>query len=724
MRRRRTGIRDPYRDMQMTELEYLNLNNPLAPGYHFYNEGDIGIFVIGQPKSSANILNEGFFVELNKMLDAVEKGDTLKGLVFVSAKPSIFLAGADLVSMYENLTNEGWLSAVINTGQETFNRIEELKIPTVSAIHGACLGGGLELSLACKYRIASTDKCTKIGLPEVMLGILPAWGGTTRLPRTIGLPKSLSVILSGKAYAPKQAKKIGIIDRVCHKENLINEAIKLCKSKQKRKKSNTRIQSIFAPLIFHISHKKTKKLTRGNYPAPTKIINVVSKSFLKKRNESLTLEKQAFLELSQTEACKNLIRLFFLQEGAKKNPDPEDEPPWYDPELNFRVRRNHHRALTQIKDNIAVIGAGTMGAGIAQWISARGKRVILKDISESAIASGLKKIGKLFVSAVLRHKIDTAKAKSCLGKLSVTTQDAPRADISRTQKEQTRLRKEVPQGPLKNSDLAIEAVVENFDLKTKVLKDLESELPNSAILATNTSALSITELAKHLERPENFIGIHFFNPVHKMKLVEVVLGEKTSAETLDRAVRFVRSIGKLPVVVKDSPGFLVNRILLPYLIEAIRLFSEGNSPEVIDRVMLDFGMPMGPLRLLDEIGLDVATHVALDLERRLPKFSVPKILHEIIETGKLGRKTGQGFYIYKRGKLIGTNTSFNKFQRKEPQNTKTSMTERMVKTMTDEAERCMLEKISARPEDIDFAMVMGTGWAPFRGGPIRYLNKK
>jgi 3-hydroxyacyl-CoA dehydrogenase/enoyl-CoA hydratase/3-hydroxybutyryl-CoA epimerase len=654
----------------------------------FKNKDGIGIATIDQANSSANILNEDFFKELNKLLDDVEKDEGLRGLVFTSAKRNIFLAGADLVSMYENLTNQAWLSAVINTGQEAFNRIEELKIPTVSAIHGACLGGGLELSLACKYRIASADKCTKIGLPEVMLGILPAWGGTTRLPRTIGLPKSLSAILSGKAYTPKQARKIGIIDKVCHKENLTNEAIKLCKSKRKRKKSNALIQSIFAPLIFYISRKKTKNQTRGNYPAPEKIINVIAQGVLKKQEKSLTLEKQAFLELSQTEACKNLIRLFFLQERAKKN---SAAPPWYDAKLS-----------KQIKDNIVVVGAGTMGAGIAQWISSRGKRVILKDISVPAIAEGLKKIGKLFVAAVLKHKMDRATVKSCLGKLSTTTQDIP----------------------LANNDLAIEAVVENFKLKAKVLKHLESRLSDSAILATNTSALSITELAKHLKRPENFIGIHFFNPVHKMKLVEVVVGEKTSAETQDRALRFVRSIGKLPVVVKDSPGFLVNRILMPYLIEAIRLFSEGNPPEVIDGAMLDFGMPMGPLRLLDEIGLDVAAHVALDLEQRLPKFSVPKILHNIVETKKLGRKSGQGFYIYRRGKSIGINTAFNKFQRKTPTITKIPMGERMVKAMTDEAEECILERIAINSEDIDFAMVMGAGWAPFRGGPMRYLHKK
>jgi 3-hydroxyacyl-CoA dehydrogenase/enoyl-CoA hydratase/3-hydroxybutyryl-CoA epimerase len=640
---------------------------------------NVGVVTIDRQNSSANILDANFFDKLNMLIDRIER-EPVRALIFTSAKPKIFLAGADLVSMNENLNDECWLEGVIDRGQETFNRIENLGIPTVAAIHGACLGGGLELSLACKYRIASNDDCTKIGLPEVMLGILPAWGGTTRLPRLIGLTKSMGAILSGRAYAPKQAKKLGIVDEVCHKENLINRAILLCDKELKRPKPNRIIQSLVSPIIFHLSRKKIINQTKGNYPAPLKIIKVISKGFFQNKNKSLNLEKKAFIELAQTSACKNLIRIFFLQEKAKKSKRDPNLPKWHP------------------GDYVAVIGSGTMGAGIAQWTLSRGKQVLLKDISASAIASGLKRIGKLFVSAVLKHKIKKPIAQACLGRLSTS----------------------IGNPPLSNRGVVIEAVVENFDLKSKILRELESKMSKSAILATNTSALSITELSKDLLRPENFIGIHFFNPVHKMKLVEIVVGEKTSEETVNKATTFVKSVGKLPVVVKDRPGFLVNRILLPYLIEALRLFSQGNPTELIDKIMLDFGMPMGPLRLLDEIGIDVAAHVAMDLEKRLPDFKVPAILKDILKTEKLGKKTGQGFYIYRHGKPIGVNPLFNNLQRKENAKNKTLLQERMVNAMIEESEKCVKEQIADSEDDIDFAMIMGAGWAPFLGGPRTY----
>ena len=642
----------------------------------------IAVAEFDQPNSKANILNMDFFTRLNEILEKVEGNEDIKGLIFISKKPSIYLAGADLLSMKDNLTNEKWLRGVLRYGQESFNRIERLSIPTVAAINGACLGGGLELSLACKYRIASNEKCTKLGLPEVMLGILPAWGGTTRLPRMIGLPKSLQALLSGKIYAPIQALKLGMVDKICHKENLLKEAISFCDSKKPKRKVNKLTQAILLPISIFLSKRNVYKKTRGNYPAPNKIIEVVAKSFFKNKYAALKLEKKGFLSLAKTKACRNLIRVFFLQERAKKLPHGM---PWYDPKLD-----------KQIDDDIVVIGAGTMGAGIAQWISSRGKRVLLKDVSESAIASGLKKIGKLFVSAVLKHKIDRPTVRDCLGKLNFTKNSVP----------------------LSKQSLAIEAVVENFELKTKVLQEIESGLAEDAILATNTSALSITELSKGLKRPENFVGIHFFNPVHKMKLVEIVVGEKTSAETEDRAKRFVISIGKLPVVVKDSPGFLVNRILLPYLVEALRLFSDGHPLTSIENCMLDFGMPMGPLRLLDEIGLDVAAHVALDLEKRLDDFKVPQIIHKILETKQFGRKSGKGFFLYKGREAVCPNPVFLKMQKGNPM--PCDIESKMVESMTQEAQKCIQEKVAKTTDDIDFAMIMGTGWAPFKGGPIEY----
>jgi 3-hydroxyacyl-CoA dehydrogenase/enoyl-CoA hydratase/3-hydroxybutyryl-CoA epimerase len=640
-------------------------------------EKEVMVVEFDQEDSKANVLNMDFFEGLNKALFEAEGSDNLKGIIFLSKKPSIYLAGADLVSMEANLEDEKWLRGVLRLGQETFNRIERLQIPTVAAIHGACLGGGLELALACDYRIASTEKSTKLGLPEVMLGILPAWGGTTRLPKIIGVTKALSCILTGKPYAAKKAKKLGLVDELCHKENMLSIALNKClgKKKIKKKKSNKIINAIALLPATIIAKRGVIKKTKGNYPAPIKIIDTIRKSFFCGRDEALELEKKAFVELAGGSVCKNLIRIFFLQERSKKKPPVIDVP--------------------SIK-NVAVLGAGTMGAGIAQWVLSRGRNVMLKDISEKFIAKGLKSIGKLFIEAVLRKKMDRPSVRAHLGRLTPETQDVS----------------------LKDKDLIIEAVVESLKIKSDLLKKTEAQMNKDAILATNTSAISITELAKGLDRPENFIGIHFFNPVHKMQLVEIVVGDMTSQGTIDRAINFVQEIGKLPVVVKDSPGFLVNRILLPYLIESIRLFSEGHSMDSIDKEMVKFGMPMGPLRLLDEIGLDVASHVALDLEKRLSQFSTPAILKEILLTGDLGKKSGKGFYVYKEGRKICPNPRFEALQKNLPK--QGSPKERMVKAMTEEAEKCLKEAVAQSYDDIDFAMIMGTGWAPFRGGPMRY----
>lgn len=348
--------------------------------------------------------------------------------------------------------------------------------------------------------------------------------------------------------------------------------------------------------------------------------------------------------------------------------------------------------------NVAVIGAGTMGAGIAQWFASRGLNVLLKDINTTQVSNGLQTIGDLFIDGVLGHKFDRSFARAGMARITTGI------DIS-----------------IKNKDLVLEVIAENFDLKVKVLSEIENTCNEDTIIATNTSALSITDISKALKRPENFIGLHFFNPPHKMKLVEIVVGQATSQRTVTQAIAFVKSIGKLPVVVKDSPGFLVNRILLPYLVGAIRLVMRGNDIKKIDSAMVKFGMPMGPLRLLDEIGLDVGIHVALDLGKRLSDFNIPAdMLKTILAIGHHGKKTGAGFYTYD-----GKNRAINKELLSAVQTTRDILTEDkiidfLVQLMTDEATKCLQEGIVKDSDDIDFAMIMGTGWAPFRGGPMTY----
>ena len=649
----------------------------------FNRKTRIAIIEIDTPGSNANVLTAEFFEELKELVDRAEQDNAIKGIIFTTKKKKIFLAGADLVELQDNLDNEDILHAVITEGQELFTRLKNLHVPTVAAIHGVCLGGGLEFALACDARVASDDISTKIGLPEVMLGLLPAWGGCTRLLRLIGVVKSLKFILSGTPKPSIVCKKLGIIDSITCKEQLIDEAIKQCK---KHSRKTVKLTSIFNPIIFQKARDAIMTKTKGNYPAPMKIIDLLARSTRLTEKKSLIAEKGAFLELAQTTVCRNLIRIFFLQEKSKK--------------LKWRgiTRENNDEYFNDDVTHTAVIGAGTMGAGIAHWISSRNISVLLKDISSEVLCRGLNKIGSLYMSGVLNRKFDQSTAAAGLARVSSTIKNVP----------------------LTGKDIVIEAVSEDINIKVKVLQDIENCTGPGTLIATNTSALSITSLAKNLKRPENLIGIHFFNPVHKMKLVEVIVGEQTSDRAIARVVEFVHSIGKLPIIVKDSPGFLVNRILLPYLIKAMWLATLGCDIEEIDKKMVKFGMPMGPFRLLDEIGLDIGIHVAKDLADRLPHMSTLGILDEILRLGHHGKKTGKGFYIYKKGKKCGQNKELINMMTLHKNSPTEDVVKTLVQVMTDEAELCLSEGIVTDPDIIDFGMIMGTGWAPFRGGPMTH----
>jgi 3-hydroxyacyl-CoA dehydrogenase/enoyl-CoA hydratase/3-hydroxybutyryl-CoA epimerase len=631
-----------------------------------------------QENSVANVFNENMFAELNEHLDYIENNqDVLRGVIFKSAKPSIFIAGADLKSFADDPTPER-ISYLIKLGQDTFNRIEDLCIPSVAAINGACLGGGYELALACDHRVATLDSSTKIGLPETMLGILPAWGGSTRLPRMIGIAGAMNIILAGKVIVPKLAYKYKMVDRVCHKENLDSVA-KSYIHNGKKKYTNHTLNRF--PLKYIAKSKATKnvlKTTGGVYPAPLKAIDVMIKGLGVSRNESLKLEEKAFTELLNSDVASNLVNIFFLQERSKKTKSDKD----------FKVNK------------AAVIGAGVMGAGIAQWISSRGIKVLLKDIKSEFVANGIKTISNLYSAAVSKRVMTKSEASSKLDNVTPITESLP----------------------MKTVDLVVEAAVEQLDIKQNLFAELETLVRDDTILATNTSALSIVDVAEKMEHKERVVGIHYFNPVHKMKLVEVVKGECTSEETVLKATQFVKKTGKLPVIVKDSPGFLVNRILMPYLIEAVHLANGGNDIEHTDKLLRKFGMPMGPFRLIDEVGGDVCQHVADDLLNRLDtKFPNSSLLRRMIEEGNLGKKSGQGFYKYSKGKSNGAcdvprNSTFRLQCESE------EIVDRLILIMINEAVRCLEEEVVSSPKDVDFGMIMGTGWAPFRGGPIRYLD--
>jgi 3-hydroxyacyl-CoA dehydrogenase/enoyl-CoA hydratase/3-hydroxybutyryl-CoA epimerase len=647
----------------------------------------ICILTFDRPNSSANVFDLRTLDELAGELDFIERQTKIKGVILISSKPSIFIAGLDLNLLRES-TSPAEVRALIERGQAMMNRVAALSMPTVAAIHGAAVGGGCEICLACDYRVASPDRATKIGLPETQIGLLPAWGGSTRLPRLIGLPKALEIILGGKTVPAKLALKLGLVDEVSPVECLIAAATrKISEGKPFRSNhwltNNGLVVSVIAPR----TRKQLLRKTRGKYPAVLKALEVVTSGISRPVAESLALERDAMLELAQTDACRNLIRVFFMQERAKKRTLPVE------------VSQAGVKPIART----AVIGAGVMGAGIAQWISARQLPVILRDINLEQVMRGMTGIAKLYHAGVKRHLFTPREARDGLDRVAPAPMEVP----------------------LRQTDMVIEAAVENLELKKKIFQRLDELVSDHTILATNTSALPISEMAAGTRHPERVVGLHFFNPVHRMQLVEVIAARQTAPEILQRALRFTQQIGKLPVVVKDSPGFLVNRILMPYLIEAGNLFETGARIVDLDEVMLDFGMPMGPMRLLDEVGLDVSLHVAQTLAAIFgDRMKIPDCLRSMTAAGLLGRKSGRGFYLHEKSKEAKLNPQISAYVQSDKARTlpREELQERMVFLMVNEAARCLAEQIVTDPADVDFAMIMGAGCAPFRGGPLRYAD--
>ncbi len=652
-----------------------------------FDAAGLATLTFDRPNSSANVFDLPTLAELDAHLATIESRADATGVLLVSAKAKIFVAGADLNSFVGATAEQ--LANIVDQGHRIFGRLENLKIPTVAAVNGVCLGGGCELVLACDWRVGSLDKSTKIGLPETQLGILPAWGGSVRLARLIGLPQALGIILAGKQLVAQQAQKIGLFDEITHPEYLVATARKfLSRGKRRTKAAGGLMNSVaMRPIITMQARKGVMAKTRGHYPAPLKALDVVVGAMGQPLAKGLALERAAVLELAQTSASRNLMSIFFLQERAKKLKIPGVE--------------NAGRPVKRV----AVVGAGVMGAGIAQWTSSRGYPTVLKDIAPEALAKGLKTAEKIYAGAVKRRKMTLAEATAAFDRITATHVDVP----------------------LTNVDLVIEAAVEKLELKQKIFQQLEARTAEHTVLATNTSALSIDAIAGGLKDPSRVVGIHFFNPVNRMQLVEVVRGARTSDAALDTALTFVKAIGKLPVLVNDSPGFLVNRILLPYMVEAVRIFNEGIDVNRLDRLMLDFGMPMGPARLSDEVGLDVAQHVAVDLQNRLPKpVPINDTLVRMIDKGWFGKKSGTGFYVFpkEKGAKEQPNPALAELQTsgKAQQQSDATLVDRMVLVMINEAARCLEEGVVDAPEDVDFGMIFGTGWAPFRGGPLRYAD--
>jgi 3-hydroxyacyl-CoA dehydrogenase / enoyl-CoA hydratase / 3-hydroxybutyryl-CoA epimerase len=644
------------------------------------------VLTFDRPESGANIFDALTLDELNEHLDFIENESSLRGLIITSAKKSIFIAGADLKTLLKE-SQTGDMRAFIAQGQRILNRLAELKIPTVAAIHGASAGGGYEVTLACDYRVASDDPTTRIGLPETTLGLIPAWGGCTRLPRLIGAEKAAEVILKGKLYSAREALKLGLVDEIGPRYRLVDLARKKLRDGKRKPSAAPKLdQEVPAP--------------RDHNPAPARALEVIKKGLFASTQQSLAFELDAIVDLGKTESTQNLIRNFLLAEKYKKGTS---------------------KTPAEKVVHAAVIGAGLMGSGIAQWLSSRGVTVILRDVAREQIDRALANIEKIYADAVKRGLMSEEKAKE--GRARIVASTAPME--------------------LRDVQIVIEAASEKIDIKKEIFCELAMQAGPKTIVATNTSALPVGELADATVSPEHVIGLHFFNPVSRMKLVEVVIAKQTSDDTRERTLAFARQIGKLPVLVRDSPGFLVNRVLFPYLLDAAELFESGLEAVKIDQALVQWGMPMGPLRLIDEIGVDIAVDIGNTLERAYGlRDHVPTVLLWLREKQMLGRKTGAGFYKYE-GKTHTPDDSLMEWRRGlhgEPEGAEgpnippdrdrdprlrldeKELAHRLVFLMVNEAARCVEEKVVDAPEDADYGMILGTGFAPFRGGPLRFAE--
>lgn len=635
---------------------------------------------LDKKESSANILNEPIFREFSQILNGISQGTQAKALVIQSNKPTGFILGAD-ISQFKNIKDKAEAKNLILQGQEVFNKLENLSIPTIALISGYCLGGGLELALACRYRIIENSEKTRLGLPEVKLGIHPGWGGTVRLIDLIGAPKAMDMILTGRMVSSKQAKKMGLVNEAVPKRVLVKAAIAYAKKgdelvkanwvKKGEQKLNTLInQKYVRSILAKVFYKQLKsKISQDHYPAPFKVVENWEKLGTQ-RPEALLNEADSMAGLLFTDTSQNLIRVFFLQEQLK----------------------GFGKGIEISAKHVHVVGCGVMGGDIAVWCALKGFKVTMQDQSPELIKGAIKRGYELANKQLKeRHLIQAMM---------------------------DRLIPDPDGHGVPHADVIIEAITEKLEAKQNLFKQLEGSAKNSALLATNTSTIPLEEIAKSLKNPSRLIGIHFFNPVSKMPLVEVIKGTMTTVDEVKQASAFVAKIDKLPLVVKSSPGFLVNRILLPYMMEAVSLLNEGVSGPTIDKIAKEFGMPMGPIELADVVGLDVCLN---SLEKLAGHFGgvVPEELRQLVKDGKLGKKTGEGFYRYDaKGKMIAPQTV----------NSSTiaplDIIERLSLRMLNEAVACLREGIVQSGDLLDAGCIFGFGFPPFKGGPIHYAQKE
>jgi 3-hydroxyacyl-CoA dehydrogenase/enoyl-CoA hydratase/3-hydroxybutyryl-CoA epimerase len=648
------------------------------------------------PDRRVNVFDRRVLDELDRTVDALAERDDVAILVLVSGKETNFIAGAD-VDLIAGVTDPLEAEAGARFGQRVFASWEALPFPTVAAIRGTTMGGGTELALASTYRVVSDWDGTKIGLPEVKLGILPGWGGCTRLPRLVGIEAALDTILTGRNLRPKKALRMGLADAMVPDAAFLDCVRDFARERIGTKRSGgggfdlkellLEKNPLGRKLLFDQATKQTVSRTGGNYPAPLRAIEVVRTGVEEGLQAGFNAEARALGELATSRESKCLIHVFRLMEGAKKLEGAEG-------------------AEARAVKTVGVLGAGVMGGGIAQLAAAEDLPVRMKDIAEPALASGMEHAAKVFRKRVKKRRLTDERMRR---KMNLVRPTLDYTGFERV-------------------DLVIEAVVEDLGIKQKVFAEVAGHVSDETVLASNTSSLSIDRIGERTPHRERVVGMHFFNPVDKMPLVEVIAGEHTAPWAVETVFQLSKRLGKTPVVVKDGPGFLVNRLLVFTLAEALWLLDEGHRIEDLDRVMKGWGMPMGPIALTDEVGIDVAVKVAHILHDAFgDRLPLPAWLDRVVEDERLGKKNGRGFYRYDKGERGDPDKSVYKLLGLKPKIDDPDpalLIDRMALPMVDEAARCLDEGIVRSPEELDLAMIFGTGFPPFRGGLCKYADDR
>jgi 3-hydroxyacyl-CoA dehydrogenase/enoyl-CoA hydratase/3-hydroxybutyryl-CoA epimerase len=673
----------------------------------------VAIITIDLPGEPVNKFNRAVKDEFVALFDRLERDLNVRAAVLISGKKDSFVAGADIEEFLQIKSAEE-AQRMSHEGQLLLDSIHEMRTPLVVAIHGACMGGALELSLAAHYRIATDHPKTVLALPEVQIGLIPGAGGTQRLPRLIGARAALDMILTGKNVRAKKALQIGLVDELVHpsilKKVAVQRALDIAEGTRKHERHKSGVTGFLLDenpagrrVVLKKAREETMKKTRGNYPAPLAAIEAVAAGYSGGPSHGYREESRLFGEMAMTDVSRQLISIFFATTALKKDPGvelPEGSPP---PEI-------------MPVEKLGILGAGFMGAGIATIAIQQGTLVRMKDADHGRVAKGFAAVREVVKERLTKRQITKVQFSDTMSLLGGT----------------------VDYTGFGNVDLVVEAVFEDIDVKHEVLREVEAELKPSAIFASNTSTIPITRIAEVAQRPDRVLGMHFFSPVHKMPLLEVIITEQTDMDVTASAVAYGKKLGKTVIVVKDGPGFYVNRILTPYINEAGRLLDQGASIDAVDNALFDFGFPVGPITLVDEVGLDVGSKAGkIMYEAFGERFAPPSSMQAVVAAGRYGRKAKKGFYLYdeegKKGDVDQsvyallapgareTNTASGQLQTRA-QIPASEIQQRTILPMLNEAARCLDEGVIRSPRDGDIGAVFGFGFPPFRGGPFRYID--